>query len=45
MENIILSLFSISFIISEIVLYVYLSKKFRTLNPIRIAKLWIKEYF
>ena len=38
-------LFTILFILTDIVLYLYLAKKYKTYNPFKVANFWIKEYF
>ncbi len=37
-------LLTILFILTDIILYIYLANKYKTYNPIRIAKFWMKEY-
>lgn len=36
---------SIIFILTDVFLYIYLAKKYKTYNVIKISKFWMKEYF
>ena len=35
----------IIFLITDVILYMYLAKKYKTYNLFKISKYWMKEYF
>lgn len=38
-------LFGLLFIVTDLILYFYLAKKYKTYNLFKLAKFWTKEYF
>lgn len=37
-------IFAIFFIATDLIIYIYLARKYKTYNPFKISKFWIKEY-